>query len=193
MISFEKPSSVKKFSQDLLAEVKHRNQYGACELINVLKHGVYRFVFTSTSRHCCPRTPEINSKNKTERKETKSPQPTPPDRHCRWAISNNKIQLKSETKSLHDEKAPTLDQPTVEKSLKKKVSFSKGLESLCVSETSICFSLQVVEMHPKLLGIPCMDKNEEKGSQDCKSLAQNSPSRCMCISLTKGTHLVSCQ
>lgn len=120
MISFEKPSSVKKFSQDLLAEVKHRNQYGACELINVLKHGVYRFVFTSTSRHCCPRTPEINSKNKTERKETKSPQPTPPDRHCRWAISNNKIQLKSETKSLHDEKAPTLDQPTVEKSLKKK-------------------------------------------------------------------------
>lgn len=45
MVSFEKPSSVKKFSQDLLAEVKHRTKYGACKVINVLKHGVCRFFF----------------------------------------------------------------------------------------------------------------------------------------------------
>lgn len=49
--------------------------------------------------------------------------------------------LKSETKTLHDEKAPTLDLPTAEYRKKKKVNISKRLESLCVSETFICFSL----------------------------------------------------
>lgn len=44
MSSFEKPNSEKRINQDHLAGVRHRTKYGVYKVINVLKHGVCRFV-----------------------------------------------------------------------------------------------------------------------------------------------------
>lgn len=131
MTSFEKPHSGNRINLGRLVGVRHRTKYGAYKVINVLKHGVCRFVLTSTSRHCCPRTPEIPSQ-RTRQNERK--QKAPNQHHLIAFFGELAVttpQLKSETKSLLDEKAPTLDQPTVENSKKKGEHLQRIRVPLC--------------------------------------------------------------
>lgn len=136
LTSFEKPNSAKRINQYHLAGVRHGTKHEAYTVTNVLKQGVCRFVFTSTSRHHCPRTPEIPTQRigQNERKQ-KAPNP-----HHLMAFSGELAvtTLKSETKTLHDEKAPTLDLPTVEYSKKKK---SEHLQRIRVPLCFINFHL----------------------------------------------------
>lgn len=121
MTSFEKPNSEKRINQDHLAGVRRRTKYGVYKVINMLKHGVCRFVFTSTSRHRCPRTPEIPTQRTRQNKRKQNA----PNQHHLIAFSGDlavttKHSWSQETKSLQGEKAPTLDQPTVENSKKRR-------------------------------------------------------------------------